>query len=161
MADNAERIEKQGTNSDQQEIDDLESATVSLLGLCPELTPAWEAYCRLMGTSNAIEIGVHNILGFIVLPALATLLTSGKDSSFEDLYPGVLPRVKEGNQDLIARIYSAIDMWAGSPVVEIADAVYLDLVVEGGWGQFVDAGMLLRQAGPRLRALADRYHASG
>jgi hypothetical protein len=136
---------------------DLAGAFNSLLTLCPELAPAWQALRELMGEGDADSIGVYNVLGSIVLPALATLLTDGRDSMFEDQYPGTLPKTEAQRQDLISRIYLAVDMWAASPNVTIQEATDIEFVVDGGWGSFVDRDLLLRNAGPNLRALADRY----
>jgi hypothetical protein len=135
---------------------DFADVAESLLTLCPELLVAWQANCELTGDDKATDTDIYNVIETIVLPALGTLLSAGRDSGFEDMYPGTLPRTEIERQDLTNRIYIAIDLWAGSPNVTIREATFLEFVAEGGWGPFIDADSLLRQAGPNLRALAER-----
>lgn len=136
------------------DVKDAASAVQVLLASCPELTVAWHALCTLMGAHDASEIGIFNVIGHVVLPALGSLLTSGRDSRFEDSYPGALPQEERQRQDLLRRIYAAFDRWAASGDPSIRDATVHEMT-EGGYGSLSDAD-LLRGAGPALRVLVKR-----
>jgi hypothetical protein len=89
-----------------------------LLDRCPELGDEWVATCELMESRDAAEIGLYNVIGQVVKPALGKALGLPGDLLGSHSQPGSWQAARvapdEDPLDLAGRIYEVVDEWAAS-----------------------------------------------
>jgi hypothetical protein len=125
----------------------LGEAVALLIERCPELEPTWVHLRAEMGG----EVGIYNVFGGVVLPALSALLTT---TAVTDRFKDVVPARAIERSDLIGRLYEVLDGWAVSRSAAIQEAVVVELTV-GGYGGVLTVPEMLAHAGPDLRALIE------
>ena len=139
-------------------IEDANGALGLLLAKCPSLQPVWDEERRIAATSDAEDIGIYVIFGSLILPALSALLSGERQNRFERKFPQVLPESAEDRVDFRDRIYSVLDEWAAFTNATIRDAVYQEIIGEGGYGgnpgmPLVSSEEMMHHAGPNLLGL--------
>jgi len=130
-----------------------QQAVDGLLAACPELVPAWAELAESMQSEDALEVGIYNVLGQVVLPAVAYLLGEEgnaalpiRDPAFADL-PDIGTRQAS---DLVVRIYKELDRWASSSDESLRGAVWIEFV-EAGYGSLTVED-LTAHAGPIIQS---------
>jgi hypothetical protein len=66
------------------------------------------------------EVGIYNVFGQIVLPALQALLTA-KPST--DQFEKIIGASESDRSELVGRLYEVLDRWAAATAQEIREAV--------------------------------------
>jgi hypothetical protein len=126
-----------------------------LIDVCPELTDVWDAereYCQ----DGEGQIMFYLVFAQILLPMLAALI-SGKPTTFDDMYPGLLPSDPKSREELLNRLYQVFEVWAASHYGRLTDLLVHELSdpYSSGEGQFT-VDQLLEKTGPEVRDLLRR-----
>lgn len=122
---------------------------------CPELEPAWCSLVALMGSDEAFDVGIYNVLGQMVLPSVAYLLQDAKYAALPERDPDFAhlpsPATPEA-EGFLTRLYAVLDSWAASPEESLNEAIFIEFA-ESGYST-LSVSDLVRYAGPRLREMA-------
>jgi hypothetical protein len=129
-----------------------------------------------MGWDDGEPLGIYNVFGEVILPFLLYALDGHADNSGSNdpewhisgkkhrnstfrgqaVWKDIPDRGTSDLSDLVPRLYSVIDSWALSQEDSLRNAVFIEMI-EAGYVDLTCEDLLLN-AGPALRAMAERGH---